>query len=81
MAEAPFIYFDFALCHGTLNGAIQIELGARTLDPGQSTPVLGNVPTARLRCSPAAASDLIAAIQSALAMLQADLQHAPAKVN
>ena len=56
VSTAPFVYFDFVPTFGTLGGAVQIELAARTLTPLQNGGVgLETVETARLRCTPAAA--------------------------
>lgn len=67
---APFIYFDYAPAHGVMGGAIEVELTARTLVPdftgGPATAEI--VPTARLRCSPFAASALMEALRQALEM-------------
>jgi len=56
---APFIYFDFVPTHGVLNGAIQIELAARTMAPTKDGGVRAtNIEVGRLRCSPIAAQFL-----------------------
>jgi len=69
--SAPFIYFDLVGCQGILNGAIQIELVARTLNPKQDGGVdIVLIPSARLRCSPTAAANLRDAISTALDLLQ-----------
>jgi hypothetical protein len=68
---APFIYFDLAVTYGTMAGAIQIELAARTLVPvedGSTRPEF--VITGRLRCSPAAISSLRDAIDRTLELLR-----------
>jgi hypothetical protein len=66
VSTAPFIYFDFAPTYGTLAGAIQVELAARTMIPLQNGGVeLGMVETARLRCSPIAAQALRNALDAA----------------
>ncbi len=68
---APIIYFDVSSAHGVMNGVVQVELAGRTLTPRPSGAVLiGFIPTARLRCSPAAARDLRDAIDKALEMLE-----------
>jgi hypothetical protein len=67
----PFIYFDGASCHGTVAGSIQIEVIARILIPNADGPVgFKAVPTARLRCSPAAAQSLRFSIDEALKMVE-----------
>jgi hypothetical protein len=67
----PFVYFDGASCHGTMNGAILIEVIARILVPNEDGPVgFKAVPTARLRCSPAAAQSLRLSIDEALKMVE-----------
>jgi len=69
--SVPFVYFDGASCHGTINGAIQIEVIARILIPNADGPVgFKAVPTARLRCSPAAAQSLRLSIDEALKMIE-----------
>jgi hypothetical protein len=68
---APFIYFDVAPTLGTMAGAIQIELAARTLVPSEGGKVRAEyVVTGRLRCSPAAAAALRQAIDKALDLLK-----------
>jgi hypothetical protein len=52
-------------------GAIQIEVIARILIPSADGPVgFKAVPTARLRCSPAAAQSLRLSIDEALKMVE-----------
>lgn len=68
---APFVYFDVIAALGVMGGAVQVELAARTLTPvGDNATQVKFRPTARLRCSPAAAAHLIESLQKALAMLQ-----------
>ena len=65
--SAPFIAFDIAPPYGTLSGALQIELAARVievLENGSTSTALRCV--AHLRCTPAAAQSLLAAIDGAL---------------
>ena len=70
--DAPFVYFDAAPAYGTLHGGIEVELIARILVPnftgGPTTTEI--VPTARLRCSPAAAVFLIEALRLALELMK-----------
>lgn len=66
---APFVYFDIAPTFGVLGGAIQVELAARVISPGQPTVTVEFVSTAHLRCSAAAAYDLKAALEQALKLL------------
>jgi hypothetical protein len=68
---SPFIYFDLAIAHGTIGGAIQIELASRTLVPVKdgSTKV-EFVVTGRLRCSANAIHSLRLAIDKALELLR-----------
>jgi hypothetical protein len=67
LTTAPFIYFDIVPAHGTMAGAVQIELASRVLIPHPGGTVEVNfVSIARLRCSPAAAANLRHAIDSAL---------------
>lgn len=82
---APLVYFDFAVAHGTLNGAIQIEVASRILIPsfpdgGVSTKL---ITSGRLRCSPTAAFTLREALDAALKMLDHPQQNsvAAAKLN
>jgi hypothetical protein len=65
---APFVYFDSAPAFGVMSGMIEVELTARALVPDFSGgPVSAEiVPTARLRCSPVAAAQLIDALNKAL---------------
>ncbi|RWN60312.1 MAG: hypothetical protein EOR99_32655 [Mesorhizobium sp.] len=67
---APFIYFDVAPTFGTMGGAIQIELAARILTPGDEMVTSTFVATGRLRCSPAAAQNLVQALSKALEMIE-----------
>lgn len=68
--SAPFIYFDAISAHGIMNGAIEVELVARTLSAASDGGVtIGSVCTAHLRCSPISARMLIDALTDALAML------------
>ena len=75
---APFVYFDLAPTFGTMGGAIQIELAGRTLTPDEQTVTAAFVTTARLRCSPAAARDLVQALSKALEMIEQPQQGAAA---
>lgn len=81
LPTAPFIYFDIVPAHGTMAGAIQIELASRILIPHPGGTVeVKFVSIARLRCNPAAATNLRDAIDSALktlVMLEQP-QHSPA---
>jgi hypothetical protein len=80
VSTAPFVYFDFVPTFGTLGGAVQIELAARTLTPLQNGGVgLETVETARLRCTPAAAKFLRDALDGALKMLEQP-QSVPASI-
>jgi hypothetical protein len=74
--RAPFIYFDGITAFGTQNGAIQIELAARTMVPAPDGVNIQNefVATAHLRCSPAAAANLREALEKALEMLNQAMQ-------
>jgi hypothetical protein len=65
----PIIYFDGASCHGTVGGAIQVEVIARILIPMADGSVdFKAVPTARLRCSPSGAQSLLSSLDGALKM-------------
>jgi hypothetical protein len=67
--SAPFLYFDGVSAFGMQNGAIQIELAARTIVPIPDGGTRNEfVATAHLRCSPAAATALKEALDGALAM-------------
>jgi hypothetical protein len=79
----PFVYFDVAAAHGTLSGAVQIELVARVMIPladGKGVEIRF-VPTARLRCSPAAIKSLRISIDAALAQLEEPQQQPPASAS
>lgn len=70
-SRAPFIYFDGVMSHGTLHGAIQVDLGARVIHTAEGEPPRATAEAvARLRCSPAAAEDLIRNLQAALDMFK-----------
>ncbi|WP_052261581.1 hypothetical protein [Leisingera sp. ANG-M1] len=63
------VYFDGCTTFGKAAGSIQIELEANMLDPRPDGSVeVRRAVTGRLRCSNAAAMQLIAALQSALEM-------------
>lgn len=67
---APFVYFDTSSAHGTIAGAIQIELVSRILVPLANGGVrIEFLTSGRLRCSPAAVQALRDSIDKALAML------------
>ena len=68
--NVPIVYFDGVAALGTLNGAIEIELAARTIAPTTDggTKVY-RIATAHLRCSPAAAADLRNSIDKAFLLL------------
>jgi len=71
LITAPFIYFDIVPAHGTMAGAVQIELACRVLVPHPGgTAEVKFVSIARLRCTPAAATNLRDVIDSALKMLE-----------
>lgn len=68
---APFVYFDMAPLFGTMNGAIQVELVSRIIHRADGTDTrIEFATTGHLRCSPAAAADLIDALTKALKMLE-----------
>jgi len=71
-ASAPLIYFDTAPAFGVMGGVIEIELTARTLLPNFSGGPLSTeiIPTARLRCSPGSAAQLVEALSKALELLK-----------
>ncbi len=74
-----FVYFDGVSAFGHVNGAIQVELAANALDASEDGSVqVRRVSVAHLRCSPAAAGDLMQALQKALDMLQSSEEAAPA---
>ncbi|WP_291733655.1 hypothetical protein [Leisingera sp. F5] len=63
------VYFDGCTTFGKAGGTIQVELQANLLDPLPDGSVQVNSEvTARLRCSSAAAMQLIEALQRAVAM-------------
>lgn len=77
--SVPFVYFDVAPAHGIMNGAIQVELFARTMHPMPSSEnvQIKFVSTGHLRCSPAAARFLCDALEAAIKMLEKQ-QESPA---
>ncbi|WP_152615638.1 hypothetical protein [Leisingera sp. ANG-M1] len=65
------IYFDGCTTFGNAAGTVQVELQANMLDPVPSGGVeVRSEVTARLRCSSAAARQLIEALQRAVAMAE-----------
>jgi hypothetical protein len=74
---APFVYFDLVAANGVINGAIQIEVAARTLTPTPDGGVhVEFVATAHIRCSPIAAHLLRNSIDASLKMLEEEQQNA-----
>jgi hypothetical protein len=84
VATAPIVYFDQVPAHGTVGGAIEVELAIRALNPNDDEKVdVALITSGRLRCSPGAAKQLIDALTSALKMLEKQLQEpaAASKLN
>ncbi len=78
-SSAPIIYFDGVSCHGVMHGILEIELAARIMAPTMDGGVhMSFAPTARLRCSPAAAAALLDSIQKATKMAEQPQQQPPA---
>jgi hypothetical protein len=76
---APFVYFNGVAAHGTIAGAIELELVARVLIPNPDGSVTAEIiPTAHLRCSPAAAISLKESIDKALEMAKQLVEQAGA---
>jgi len=77
---APTVYFDATAAHGVMNGAVQVELAARTLIPTPDGAVKAKfISSGRLRCSPVAARQLRDSLDLALKMLeQSEQGRAPA---
>jgi hypothetical protein len=67
--QAPFIYFDGVASYGVSSGAIQIELAADVIIPGELDAKTDVVMTAHLRCTPAAAISLQQALNKILEVL------------
>jgi hypothetical protein len=69
---APYVYFDIVAAQGHMGGAIQLELAARHLIPivGETGVHVHLATSARLRCSPGAARNLIEALTNTLKMLE-----------
>ena len=67
MQDYPFIYFDGAVAFGHQSGIVRVELAATVLE-AKSDGSLGirNVGAAHLRCSVAAARDLMQALARAV---------------
>ena len=75
---APFVYFDITSAHGTMNGAVQIELASRVMTPEPAGGVeIRFRASGHLRCTPAAAIQLRDSLNAALAMLE-KMQEQPA---
>lgn len=67
---APLVYFDNVPVYGTWGGNLEVELATRLLMPRSDGAVGVDMGcTAHLRCSPAAAMQLIDALTKALDML------------
>lgn len=70
--SAPIVYLDWVQALGIINGVVELECAAQVLVPKENGQVQADtVCTAHLRCSVAAANNLMEAIGKALAMLQA----------
>lgn len=68
---APLVYFDSVPVFGAFAGHVEIELAARMLMPKPDGGVLADMAcTAHVRCSPAAAMQLIEALTRAVDMLK-----------
>ena len=65
---APIIFFDTCTNSGTLNGVINATVVMVRYLPNHDPNVTDGVVTAHLRCSIAAANDLIDALQRAVRM-------------
>jgi len=69
--SAPFVYFDIVAAHGTMNGAIQIELASRILVPDPRGRVeIRFRSTGHIRCTPIAAAQLRDSLAAAIKMLE-----------
>jgi hypothetical protein len=67
---APIVFFDGAPMFGVLNGIIEVEVAAQILTVKAGGQVVGDwTCCAHLRCSPAAAQSLRAALDQALALI------------
>jgi hypothetical protein len=78
---APYVYFDVAPTFGIFGGAVHVELYSRVLIPGESAVQTEFHSTGRLRCSPDAAAHLRDALNSALKMLESQMQESGAGSN
>ena len=68
---APLVYFDIVAAYGAMHGAIEIELATRILVPKpDGATEVKFLSSGRLRCSPAAATNLRNALDAALKMLE-----------
>jgi hypothetical protein len=72
---APLIYFDSIPVFGAFAGHVELELAARMLLPKPDGSVMVDMAcTAHLRCSPAAAMQMIEALTKAVDMLKPQVQ-------
>jgi hypothetical protein len=70
-AAAPMVFFDIVGAYGTMNGIVELELASRILVPKpDGATEIKFLSSVRLRCSPAAATNLRGAIDAALTMLE-----------
>ena len=70
-AAAPMVFFDIVGAYGTMNGIVELELASRILVPKpDGATEIKFLSSVRLRCSPAAATNLRGAIDAALKMLE-----------
>lgn len=73
-ASAPFVYCDVVPAFGIVNGVIELELAAQVLIPKPDGSVQSDLAcVAHLRCSVAAANNLVDALDKALDMLKAQV--------
>ena len=69
--DAPFVWFDTAPLYGHDDGAVIIELAARTIVASTTGGATSEfVIAGRLRCTATGAKDLRSAIDSALKMIE-----------
>ena len=69
--NTPIIYFDIAPAYGTMDGIVQVELGARVLIPRpDGSTAVKVVSCGRLRCSAQAATYLRDVLDASLNILE-----------
>lgn len=80
-APSRVVYFDTVSASGALNGVVQVELVANTLDTIEAGVEVRQPVVARLRCSVPAAELLIASLRNAIDLANRPPEDPPGPAN